>query len=120
MWDWFVNFLTQVLAFLANTCGDWGIAVIILTVIVRLLIMPLMTKSTASTARMQALQPLLQEIQDKYQDDPVRMNEEMRKFQAEHNFNPLGGCLPMFLQMPIFFALLGGSSRSSLMSFSMI
>lgn len=105
MWDWFVNFLTQVLAFLANTCGDWGIAVIILTVIVRLLIMPLMTKSTASTARMQALQPLLQEIQDKYQDDPVRMNEEMRKFQAEHNFNPLGGCLPMLLQMPIFFAL---------------
>lgn len=105
MWDWFVNFLTQVLAFLANTCGDWGIAVIILTVIIRLLIMPLMTKSTASNARMQALQPLLQEIQDKYQDDPVRMNEEMRKFQAEHNFNPLGGCLPMFLQMPVFFAL---------------
>lgn len=105
MWDWFVSFLTQVLAFLAETCGDWGIAVIILTVIIRLLIMPLMTRSTASNARMQALQPLLQEIQDKYSDDPVRLNEEMRKFQAEHNFNPLGGCLPMFLQMPVFFAL---------------
>ena len=105
MWDWFVSFLTQVLAFLANTCGDWGIAVIILTVIIRLIIMPLMTRSTASNARMQALQPLLQEIQDKYAYDPVRLNEEMRKFQAEHNFNPLGGCLPMFLQMPVFFAL---------------
>lgn len=105
MWDWFVSFLTQVLAFLANTCGDWGIAVIILTVIIRLIIMPLMTHSTASNARMQALQPLLQEIQEKYADDPVRLNEEMRKFQAEHNFNPLGGCLPMFLQMPVFFAL---------------
>ncbi len=105
MWDWFVSFLTQVLAFLAEFSGDWGIAVIILTVIIRLLIMPLMTKSTESNARMQALQPLLQEIQDKYQDDPVRLNEEMRKFQAEHNFNPLGGCLPMFLQMPVFFAL---------------
>lgn len=105
MWDWFVSFLTQVLAFLADVSGDWGIAVIILTVIVRLLIMPLMTKSTESSARMQALQPLLQEIQDKYQDDPIRLNEEMRKFQAEHDFNPLGGCLPMFLQMPIFFAL---------------
>lgn len=105
MWDWFVSFLTQVLAFFANTFGDWGLAVIILTVIIRILIMPLMTRSTASTARMQALQPLIQEIQEKYADDPVRMNEEMRKFQAEHNFNPLGGCLPMFLQMPVFFAL---------------
>ena len=105
MWDWFVSFLTQVLAALAGFSGDWGIAVIILTVIIRLLIMPLMTRSTASTARMQALQPLLQEIQEKYADDPVRLNEEMRKFQAEHDFNPLGGCLPMFLQMPVFFAL---------------
>ena len=105
MWDWFVNFLTQVLEFLAEFSGDWGLAVIILTVIIRLLIMPLMTHSTASTARMQALQPLLQEMQEKYADDPQRLNEEMRKFQAEHNFNPLGGCLPMFLQMPVFFAL---------------
>ena len=105
MWDWFVNFLTQVLEFLAGFSGDWGLAVIILTVIIRLLIMPLMTHSTASTARMQALQPLLQEMQEKYADDPQRLNEEMRKFQAEHNFNPLGGCLPMLLQMPIFFAL---------------
>lgn len=112
MWDWFVNFLTQVLAFLANNCGDWGIAVIILTVIVRLLIMPLMTKSTASTARMQALQPLLQEIQDKYQDDPVRMNEEMRKFQAEHNFNPLGGCLHVPADADLLRALHGGAQRS--------
>ena len=105
MWDWFVSFLTKVLEVLANTTGDWGLAVIILTFIVRLLIMPLMNKSTASTARMQVLQPKLMEIQEKYADDPVRMNEEMRKFQAENNFNPLGGCLPMLLQMPVFFAL---------------
>jgi YidC/Oxa1 family membrane protein insertase len=85
--------------------GDWGVAVIILTFLVRLLIMPLMTKSTASTARMQVLQPKLQEIQERYADDPERQMAEMRKFQAENNFNPLGGCLPMFIQMPIFFAL---------------
>ena len=102
MWDWFVQFLTNILSYLAQLTGDWGMAIIIITVAIRILIMPLMNKSTASTARMQALQPLLQEIQEKYADDPQRLNEEMRKFQAEHNFNPLGGCLPMFLQMPVF------------------
>lgn len=105
MWDWFVSFLTQILAALANAVGDWGLAVIILTVIVRLLIMPLMNKSSATTARMQVLQPKMKEIQDRYADDPERQMAEMRKFQAENNFNPLGGCLPMLIQMPIFFAL---------------
>jgi YidC/Oxa1 family membrane protein insertase len=105
MWDWFVSFLTLVLETLAGAVGDWGLAVIILTFIIRLLIMPLMTKSTASTAKMQVLQPKLQEIQERYADDPERQMAEMRKFQAENNFNPLGGCLPMFLQMPVFFAL---------------
>ena len=105
MWDWFVSFLTQVLAALQGLVGDWGLAVIILTFIVRLLIMPLMNKSSASTARMQVLQPKMQEIQERYADDPERQMAEMRKFQADNDFNPLGGCLPMLLQMPIFFAL---------------
>ena len=105
MWDWFVQFLTNVLAAIAGAVGDWGLAVIILTFIIRLLITPLMTKSTASTARMQVLQPKLMEIQERYADDPERQMAEMRKFQAENNFNPLGGCLPMLLQMPVFFAL---------------
>ena len=73
MWDWFINWMTSILAGIESFCGDWGLAVIILTVIIRLLIMPLMTKSTASSAKMQALQPKMQEIQEKYQDDPQRM-----------------------------------------------
>ena len=105
MWDWFINFLMQILQWLADFSGDWGVAVIILTIIIRLLVMPLMTKSTASSARMQALQPKMKEIQDKYADDPERQAEELRKFTAENKFNPLGGCLPIFLQMPVFFAL---------------
>ena len=105
MWDVFISFLAQVLEALAGVTGDWGIAVIVLTFIIRLLIMPLMNRSTASTARMQVLQPKMQEIQERYADDPERQLQEMRKFQAENNFNPLGGCLPMLLQMPVFFAL---------------
>lgn len=105
MWDWFISFLTMILKSLADVCGDWGIAVIVLTIIIRLLVMPLMNKSTASSARMQALQPKMMEIQNKYADDPERQAEELRKFTAENKFNPLGGCLPIIIQMPVFFAL---------------
>ena len=105
MWDWFINFLTDVLAALQGFCGDWGLAVIILTFIVRIIVTPLMTKSAANNARMQALQPKLKEIQERYADDPVRQSEEMRKFYSENSFNPMAGCLPMLLQMPVFFAL---------------
>ena len=105
MWDWFVNLLRTILESLANFSGDWGLAIIILTVIIRILVMPLMTKSTASSARMQALQPKMKEIQERYADDPERQSEELRKFYAENKFNPLGGCLPVIIQMPVFFAL---------------
>lgn len=105
MWDWFINFLASILAGLQSLCGDWGLAVIILTVIIRLLIMPLMTRSTASSAKMQALQPKMMEIQERYQNDPEKQAAELQKFYAENKFNPLGGCLPILLQMPVFFAL---------------
>ena len=105
MWDWFINFLTMVLAGIQSFVGDWGLAVIVLTVIVRLILTPLMAHSTKSTARMQVMQPKLQEIQARYADDPERQAEELRKVYAEMKFNPLGGCLPIFLQMPIFFGL---------------
>ncbi len=105
MWDWFINFLYAILEGIAGWCGDWGVAVIILTIIIRIIIMPLMTKSTASSAKMQALQPMMKEIQQKYADDPERQAKEMQKFYAENKFNPLGGCLPMIVQMPIFFGL---------------
>lgn len=105
MWEWFINFLTSVLASIEGLVGDWGLAVIILTVIIRLILTPLMAHSTKSTVRMQLVQPKLQEIQERYADDPVRLSEEMRKVYAEMKFNPLGGCLPILLQMPVFFGL---------------
>lgn len=105
MWDWFINFLYSILKALADFCGDWGVAVIVLTIIIRILIMPLMTKSTASSAKMQALQPMMMDIQKKYADNPEKQAQEMQKFYADNKFNPLGGCLPMIIQMPIFFGL---------------
>ena len=105
MWEWFINFLTWVLAGIQGVVGDWGLAVIILTVIIRLLLTPLMAHSTKSTARMQVMQPKLQEIQERYADDPERQAEELRKVYADMKFNPLGGRLPIFLQMPVFFGL---------------
>lgn len=105
MWDWFVNLLTSTLAAIQGVVGDWGLAIIVLTFIIRILLTPLMAKSSASTARMQLMQPKMNEIQERYADDPEKMAEESRKLYAEMGFNPLSGCLPMFLQMPIFFAL---------------
>ncbi len=105
MWDWIISFLFGCINGLEGFVGDWGLAIIIFTVIIRLLLLPLTFKQQKSMADMQAVTPLLQEMQAKYADDPQRLNEEMTKFYAEHKFNPLAGCLPMLIQMPIFFAL---------------
>lgn len=105
MWDWIVNILFELLKLIQTFAVDWGLSIIILVVIIRLLLTPLMLKSTKSTARMQVLQPKMLEIQERYADDPQRQAEEMQKFYSENKFNPLGGCLPVFIQMPVFFAL---------------
>ncbi len=105
MWDWFIDFLAWVLQVLADFCGDWGLAVVLLTVIIRLLLFPLTVKSLRSNAQMQAIQPRMKEIQTLYADDPERQQEELRKIYTERSVNPLGGCLPLILQMPVFFAL---------------
>jgi YidC/Oxa1 family membrane protein insertase len=105
MWDWIINFLAGVLAGIEGFCGDWGLAIIILTVIIRVLIMPLMNKQVESSARMQAAQPKIQELQAKYADDPERQAQEMQKLYSDIHFNPVMGCLPVLLQAPVFFAL---------------
>lgn len=105
MWDWFISFLTDVLTWIANAVGDWGLAIVLLTVAIRLALSPLTISSARSSARMQALQPRLQDIQERYADDPQRQNQELQKLYSEGGVNPLGGCLPLLLQMPIFFAL---------------
>ena len=105
MWDVFKDWIFDIIQFFYNICGDWGLAIIVVTVIFRILISPLMHKQTKSTHAMQKVQPLIQELQTKYGDYPQRLNEEMQKLYAEVKFNPIAGCIPMLLQMPIFIAL---------------
>lgn len=105
MWEVFKNWIFDIIQFFFGFCQDWGLAIIIVTIIFRVLISPLMHKQTKSSYQMQKVQPLMQEIQTKYANDPQRMQEEMQKLYADAKFNPLAGCLPMLLQMPIFIAL---------------
>jgi YidC/Oxa1 family membrane protein insertase len=105
MWDWIVNILFQILKLIQSFAVDWGLSIIILVVIIRLLLTPLMVKSSKSTARMQVLTPKMQEIQERYADDPQRQQQELQKFYAENQFSPFGGCLPLLIQMPILCAL---------------
>lgn len=105
MWDWLINFIAWVLWGIESFVGDWGLAIILLTVIVRLILTPMTVHQMRSTARMQVLQPKIAEIQERYADDPQRMSEEMQAFYSQNKFNPLSGCLPILIQMPIFFSL---------------
>ena len=105
MWDVFKDWIFDVIQFFYNFCGDWGLAIIIITIIFRILVAPLMHKQAKSNYQMQKIQPKLQEIQEKFSGDQTRMQQEMQRLYAEAKFNPLAGCLPMLLQMPIFIAL---------------
>lgn len=85
--------------------GEYGLAILLLTIIVRTLILPLMIKQYKNTQAMQKLQPEMMKIREKYKDDPRRQQEEMMKLYQQHQVNPLAGCLPLLIQMPIFIAL---------------
>lgn len=84
---------------------NWGVAIILLTLLVRLFVLPFNLMSYKSMKAMQKIQPLMTAVREKYKDDPVRMNQEVMNLMKENKANPFGGCLPMLLQIPIFFAL---------------
>ena len=95
---WFMNFIYR---FIPN----YGIAIIILTIITRLLFWPLAQKSYKSMNDMRKLQPLMKELKEKYKDDKARINQETMALYRTYKVNPMGGCLPMLVQLPVFFAL---------------
>ena len=105
MWDGILNGCAAALYELAELVGDWGLAIIIVTLIIRLLLFPIQRKQLKSSFQMQQVQPRMQEIQKLYAGDQVKIQQEMQKLYQETGFNPLAGCLPMLIQMPIFIIL---------------
>jgi YidC/Oxa1 family membrane protein insertase len=96
---WVMNFLYE--HFIAN----YGVAIIILTLLSKIILWPLGNKSYKSMNEMKKIQPLVTEIREKYKDDKKKMNEEMMRLYKTYKVNPMGGCLPMVVQIPVFFAL---------------
>jgi len=93
------------LQFFYKYIGNYGIAIILLTVIIKILFYPLTRKSMSSMKQMSKIQPKIKELQAKYKDDKEKLNREMMALYRTHKVNPLGGCFPMLLQIPVFFAL---------------
>ena len=88
-----------------NTTGNWGVAIILLTLLIKLIFYKLSEMSYKSMARMRKLQPSLMTLRERFQDDKERMQKEMMEFYKKEKINPLGGCLPILVQIPVFIAL---------------
>ena len=97
--------MLNILEFFYNITNNYGWAIVLLTLVVQIPLFPLTAKSFKSTMAMQQLQPQMTELRQKYKDDPRRINVEIMNLYKQNKVNPFGGCLPMLLQMPIFWAL---------------
>jgi YidC/Oxa1 family membrane protein insertase len=107
-WGWFQIIerpLLWLLLQLNQLVGNFGVAIILMTVIVRAAVFPIAQKGFASMAAMKAVQPKMKVLQERYKDDKQRLQQEMMKLYKDEKVNPLSGCLPMLIQIPIFFAL---------------
>lgn len=106
IWDkYFVYPLSLTLDFFADILfGNYGLAIIVTTILLRLLVLPLMIKQIKSNKAMQELQPEIKEIKEKHKNNSQKINEETMKLFQKNNVNPLSGCLPLLIQMPILIA----------------
>src|SRR6266436_4473039 len=99
------QFLLNFLNWLHGFIGSYGASILALTAIIKIVLWPLQNKANLSMRRMSLLNPKIQELREKYKDDPTRMNQEVMKLYKDYGINPVGGCLPMMIQIPIFFGL---------------
>jgi YidC/Oxa1 family membrane protein insertase len=111
----FLGWLEAILKFLLRLfygiIPNWGVAIILLTILMKILMFPLTHKSYESTSKMQTLAPKMEELKRKYKDNPTKLNQEMAELYKREGINPMSGCLPMLLQIPIFFAMYGLFSK---------
>lgn len=105
MWKLVSEFLLNLMNFIHRWVGNYAVAILLLTAMVKGILWPLQNRANKSMRRMSALSPKMQELKEKYKDDPTRMNQEVMKMYKEYGINPVGGCLPMAIQIPIFFGL---------------
>ncbi len=110
--DFISQILLQLLEFFYRLVHNWGWAIVILSLTVYLLLYPFTLKQMRSMKEMQKLQPYIEELRKQHKDNPQKLNKEIMELYREHKVNPLGGCLPLILQMPIFFALYQALMRS--------
>ena len=103
--QWLLDAIGWVLAWLYDLVGNFGIAIIILTIVFRIVLLPLGIKQIKSMQAMQALQPKIKEIQKRFKGNKQKIQEQTMKLYQEYGVNPLGGCLPLLLQFPILIAM---------------
>lgn len=104
---WVSELLLSVMIWLHGWVKSYGLAIIIMTLIIRSALWPLQNAATKSMRKMAKLSPIMNELREKYKDDPQRLNQETMKLYKEYGVNPFGGCLPMLVQIPIFFGFYG-------------
>ncbi|MCB0390940.1 MAG: YidC/Oxa1 family insertase periplasmic-domain containing protein [Bdellovibrionales bacterium] len=105
---WFsglAKLILKIMKFFYSIFGNWGVAIILLTILVRFIVLPFNLMSVKSMKKMQAVQPQIQALREKFKDDPQKLNQEMMHLFKSNKVNPMGGCLPMLLQFPVFIAL---------------
>ncbi|MFN2350335.1 MAG: membrane protein insertase YidC [Kiritimatiellia bacterium] len=105
MWSPVCKFLLKILTTTYRYIPNYGVAIILLTMLIRIIFWPLTHKSTESMKKMQALQPMMTELRAKHKDNPKKMQAEIMALYRQHKVNPMGGCLPMIVQIPVFIAL---------------
>ena len=101
----FAKYIFTLLDFLYEHIGNWGVAIIVLTLIVRIILFPLSFKGMVGMQKLKDLAPKMKELQEKYKDNPQKLQSSMMELYKKHGANPLGGCLPLILQIPVFFAI---------------
>lgn len=105
LWDRFLVYpLSWLMDQVKSVLGSYGWAILVLTVLLRLLLLPLTLKQMKSSQAMQKLQPEINRLREKYKDNPQKMQEETVKLFQKHNINPMSGCLPLLIQLPILIA----------------